>query len=211
MKKLIGSVLTAGVVGAAVLLAGGVAVGEPGASKPAAAEPAASAKPFDIDSVHSMVSFRIGHLGVAKFYGLFAGPTGKFHLDFANPSASVLEVSVKTESVLSGNSKRDEHLRSPDFFNSKQFPNMTFRATGFEKAGEQKMTVKGELTLLGVTKPITAEVVKVGEGSTPQGFKSGVEAKFEIKRSDFGMSKYLEGSMLSDDVQLMVALEGARK
>lgn len=172
---------------------------------------AASAAPFEVDSTHSNVVFKVGHMGVANMFGMFHAPTGRYEFDWSNPTASKLEITVKTELVDTGNDRRDNHLRSPDFFNSKQFPEITFKGTSFEKAGDKSLKVVGDLTMLGVTKPVTVTVVHTGEGETKQGFKSGFEASFTIKRSEFGMTGYLEGNALSDEISLMVAIEGARK
>ena len=164
---------------------------------------------FTVDPVHSMVVFRIGHMGVSYAYGMIWQPTGSYTLDFANPGNSSLTIVLDTEKVDTGNERRDNHLRSPDFFNSKQYPKLTFEATSFEMVGENQMRVEGELTMIGQTKPVTAMVEFVDEGDTPQGHKSGFEAECTIKRSDFGMKFMLGG--LGDEVTLMVGIEGIRQ
>lgn len=166
---------------------------------------------FGVDSVHSVVVFRVGHMGVANMYGTIPAPSGSYAIDFANPSASTIDISIDADKIDSGNEKRDEHLRSPDFFNSKQFPKITFKATGFEKTGDKTMNVKGDLTMMGVTKPVDVKLEVLGEGETPQGYKNGFEATFSIKRSDFGMTKYLEKNAIGDDVKLVVAIEGKKQ
>lgn len=166
---------------------------------------------YGIDSTHSVVVFGLGHMGVARMYGTFHAPTGSYAIDFANPSASSIEVSIDAEKVDTGNSKRDDHLRNPDFFNAKEFPTITFKGTSFEKTGEKTMKVKGDLTMIGVTKPVEATLEWIGAGETMQGMKSGIEARFSIKRSDFGMTKYLEKDAIGDQVTLIVALEGKKE
>lgn len=190
-----------------VMVAGGAGWLTP--ARAVAAE-AAMAEVFAVDPVHSMVMFRVGHLGVAYVYGRFNNPTGTFNLDFETPSASSMEISVKSENVDTGNEGRDRHLRSGDFFNAKQYPEITFKAASFEKTGAKTMTAKGDLTLHGVTKPVTVEIDFIGEGETRQGYKAGFEAVFTIKRSEFGMEGYLENNAIGDDVTLMVAIEGKR-
>lgn len=165
---------------------------------------------FTLDKVHSNVVFKIGHMGVANMYGMIHAPEGTYSLDFASPSSSKLEIKVLTENIDTGNEGRDRHLKSPDFFDTKQFPEISFVGKQFEKTGEKTMKVTGELTMLGKTQPVVATLSFVGEGETKQGFKSGFEAQFTIKRSEFGMTKYLEGNALSDEVSLMVAVEGKK-
>ncbi len=201
--------LIRGVIGVAAVALSVVGV----VSMPQAAEARAAedAKPFQIDSVHSMVMFRIGHLGVSYTYGRFNAPTGAYNIDMANPSASMIEITLDAEKVDTGNERRDNHLRSPDFFNAKQFPTITFKSTSFEKTADNALKVRGKLTMLGVTKDVEANLEFVGEGQTPQGYKSGFESNFTINRSEFGMTKFLEGNSLGDEVTLYVTIEGVRK
>jgi polyisoprenoid-binding protein YceI len=180
-----------------------------GAAFARAPEPTPAA--FKVDPVHSTVVFSIGHLGVSRYYGVFNMPTGTFLIDFANPSSSSLEVSIDADKIATGIGKRDDHLKSPDFFNSKEFPKIAFRATSFEKVDARRVKVKGDLTLLNVTKPVDVALEFIGEGDTAQGHKAGLEATFTIKRSDFGMTTYLEGNAIGDEVKLIVALEGKRQ
>lgn len=195
----LGSVLALGVVGAALFN-----------PQPAAARQGSGANSFTIDPVHSMVVFRVGHLGVSNFYGVFERAEGSYNIDASNPGASFVKMTLNLEHIDSGNDRRDGHLKSADFFNAKQFPTITFESTAVKASGSSRMTVQGNLTMVGVTKPVTAELEFLGEGETPQGYKSGFEAVFNIKRSDFGMTKFLEGNAIGDDVRLVVAVEGKR-
>lgn len=201
--------LARGVIGAAVVAM--TVVGASVFSQLAQARAQESATPFQIDAVHSMVVFRIGHLGVSYTYGRFNSPTGTYNINLANPSASMIDITLDAEKVDTGNERRDNHLRSPDFFNAKQFPTINFKSTSFEKTGDSTMTVRGKLTMLGVTKDVEAQLDYVGEGETPQGYKSGFESVFKINRSEFGMTKFLEGNSLGDEVTLYVTIEGVRK
>jgi polyisoprenoid-binding protein YceI len=171
---------------------------------------AAEGGAFGVDKVHSMVVFKIGHMGVANFYGVIHAPEGSYLLDAANPSASKLEIKVPVENLDSGNEARDKHLKGPDFFDSKQNPDLTFVGKSFNKTGDKTFDVTGDLTLRGVTKPVTAKIVVIGEGPTKQGYKSGFEATFTIKRSEFGMTKYLEENAIGDEVAITVSIEGKR-
>lgn len=166
---------------------------------------------FVVDAVHSAVVFRISHMGVSQSYGVFDAPTGSYLIDMANPSASSIDITIDANKVHTGNEKRDEHLRSPDFFNTKQFPTMRFVGKSFEKQGEKTLKVMGELTMLDATKPVEVVLEYIGEGETRQGYKSGFEATFTIKRSEFGMTKFLEGNALGDEVRLIVSVEGKKE
>ncbi|MCE2967831.1 MAG: YceI family protein [Phycisphaerales bacterium] len=181
------------------------------AAQASAAQSAAASGPFDIDAVHSSVVFRIKHLSVANFYGMFEKISGKFHIDPANLDKSMIEATVDVASIDSNNKDRDQHLLSDSFFAAKEFPTMTFKSTKFTKTGENTFDVAGELTLLGKTRPVTTKVEFTGQGPgrPPGSTVAGLEARLEFKRSDFGMSYMLAG--LSDEVGLIVALEGIRK
>ncbi|MCA9294292.1 MAG: YceI family protein [Phycisphaerales bacterium] len=192
------------VIGAASLLAvGGVA------QRADARQASESGGAFAVDGTHSSVFFATGHMGVGKIYGLFHRPEGTYHLDANNLADSFINISIDVANVDTGNEGREKHLKSPDFFNAEQFPKVTYVAKMFKPMGEKSMRASGELTLLGVTKPVSADITLIGEGETRQGYKSGFEATFTIKRSDFGMGKYAEGDM--DNVELRVAIEGARE
>jgi polyisoprenoid-binding protein YceI len=202
-----GAVLAAALAGAGLLTAGPWGVAAPAAAR----DQGARAGAFEVDPVHSSVVFGVGHLGVARFWGVFPASSGSYNIDPADLSSSFIDISISTEKVFTGNEGRDKHLRSPDFFNAQQFPTITFRAGSFEKTGEKTMRVTGELTMLDTTRPVTAEVEYFGAGETRQGFKSGSEARFTIRRSEFGMTKYLEGNAIGDEVHLIAGFEGVRK
>ncbi|MCA9305125.1 MAG: YceI family protein [Phycisphaerales bacterium] len=171
-------------------------------------EAAAVASTFELDSVHSMIVFRIKHMGVSYTYGTIHMPEGSYSLDFDTPSNSTLEVTAKVENIDTGNDGRDKHLKSPDFFSSRQFPEISFVGKSFEKIADGEMLVTGELTMLGKVNPVEAHITWVGDAQTPQGHKSGFEAEFKIERSKWGMTKYLENDSLGDEVTLYVTVEG---
>ena len=184
------------------------------APAPAApAEKVAAATAFEVDPVHSAVVFKIQHAGVSNFYGTFAKTTGTVNWDSAKPEASTITIAIDAESISSGNAKRDQHLRNPDFFNAKEFPQITFKSTGMKKTGEKTFELAGELTLLGKTKPVTATLVWTGEKDAgPQfGYRIGLDATFTIKRSDFGMTYGVAQGSLSDEVTIMAGLAAVRK
>ncbi len=195
-----------------VVAAGGLAVlSGMGAAGGVEARAGAQADGFKVDAVHSFIFFKVQHNGVAYSGGRFNDFTGAFNLDAAKPEASTLEITIKTESIDTANDKRNQHLRSNDFFAAKEFPEATFKSTGV-KAGSEPGTfdVAGDLTIRGTTKPITVRVKETGRGAGPRGGElAGAWAEFTIKRSDFGVN-FMVGKNLADEVALTVSLEGAK-
>lgn len=166
-----------------------------------------SAKSYQVDGVHSGVVFRIMHAGASPFYGMFTSLSGTMNVDAQNPEATSIDVTIDTTKIATGNNGRDDHLRSADFFNARQFPTSTFKATGAKSAGNGAMTIDGELTLLGKSLPVTATITPTGEGEFRGSKRAGFEAKFSFKRSDFGMTMYVEEGVLGDQVDLTVFIE----
>lgn len=172
---------------------------------------AAVADSYAIDPVHASLVFRIKHLGVANFYGMFTEMSGAYDYDPEKPETNRVELTVKTASVSTANEARDKHLRSADFFDAEQHPEMRFVSREWKKTEDQHYEVTGDLTLLGVTKPVAAKVEFSGEGEGMKGeFRTGFEATFKIRRSEFGMTKYLP-IVLGDEVRLILSVEGIRK
>jgi polyisoprenoid-binding protein YceI len=162
---------------------------------------------WQVDGVHSSIVFRILHMGVSNFYGSFKDMSGKIVVDESDVANSSIEFTVMADSIETRNAKRDQHAMSPDFLNAKEFPEAVFKSTKVTAAGEGKWSVEGELTLHGVTKPISVTAEKTGEaeGRGGRGRVAGFECHFEIKRSEFGMDNML--GMLSDEVGVIVSLE----
>jgi len=171
-----------------------------------------AAKSYTVDGVHSGVVFRIMHAGAAPFYGMFTGLSGDLVVDMDNPEATRLNMAIDTSKVATGNDNRDDHLRSADFFNARQFPTATFTSTSVKAAGDGAadgaMQVTGDLTLLGVTKPVTATMTPTGEGQFRNSTRAGFETKLTFKRSDFGMTAYIDQGTLGDEIELIVFIEG---
>ena len=185
-----------------------------GLSLALSSEPApepAQAEIFAVDPVHTSVVFRIKHLGVSYFYGRFNETSGSVRFDSQDPARSAIAFQIKTESVDTNNGQRDGHLKSPDFFNAKEFPLISFESTQIKKAAGKTYDVTGDLTLHGVTRPITLKLEHVGTGqASPRfGYRIGFEATATIKRSDFGIDHML-GEMLSDEVRVTVSIEAKR-
>ncbi len=171
-----------------------------------------AASTYEIDTAHSMILFRAKHKGVSYNYGRFNEFTGKITMDESDISKSMVEFEVKTASVDTANNKRDQHLRSPDFFSAKQFPVITFKSTAvsMKDGAEDVLEVTGDLELLGVKKSITVDVEITGKGKGQQGESLiGFESVFTIKRSEFGMT-YGAGAV-SDDIRLIVTIEAMQK
>jgi len=191
MKRVCAGVLAMGLISAATLAA-------------------VSADRFEVDKVHSAVIYRINHLGTSYSYGRFNDISGTFTFNEQDAGKSEILIEVKTGSVDSGDKKRDDHLKSPDFFNVKQFPVMSFASKTVKKAETNIYDVTGDLTLHGVTKSITTKVEHVGTGKDPWGgTRSGFETVFTVKRSDFGINFMPDG--LGDEVRVTVSIEGVKK
>src|SRR5438045_4340082 len=122
-----------------------------------------AADTFKVDPVHSFVLFSVQHLGIANTYGRFNDISGIVVFDKDNPSKSSVELSVPVESLDTNNSIRERSLKSPDFFNAKQFPTLTFKSTKVEGNGDT-LKVSGDLTIRGVTKPMSVDFRKGREG-----------------------------------------------
>ncbi len=173
------------------------------ASAPASAN--TEAKVYNVDLSHSNILFKCKHLGVSYQYGRFDKFDGQFTLGEDAASSSV-SITVDAASVNSNDEKRDAHLRNADFFNVKQFPEMTFQSTKVTKGEGDAYTIVGDLTLHGTKKEITMDVTKVGEEATRMGQRAGFEGSFTIDRMDFGIASNPKN--LGHDVHMMFAIEG---
>ncbi len=164
---------------------------------------------YDIDPVHSAVNFKAKHLDTSFTWGRFKGVSGHFNLDEKNPSASSVSIKVDASSVETFDAKRDEHLRGPDFLNTKEFKEITFESKKVEKVGD-KFKITGTLNFNGQKKEVTVEATKIGSiAKDPWGFtRTGFEAEFEITTSDFKV-KGVEG--VGPKIKLIIGLEGMRK
>jgi polyisoprenoid-binding protein YceI len=170
---------------------------------------APAADSFKLDPVHSTVIYRINHLGVSNAYGRWDEPTGMVTLDKDDPSKSSFTFDVQTGKVDTGNPKRDQHLQSPDFFDAKQFPTISFKSTSVKSSGDNKFEVAGDLTMHGVTKSITLNIDKTGEADTQMGHRAGFQTEVDLKRSDYDI-KGLMGPV-GDDVHLIISFEAVKQ
>jgi len=168
--------------------------------------PAIAADSYTIDPNHTFPGFEINHLGFSYLRGTFNSSSGKIVLDPAAKGGS-MDISIDTASVSTGQAKRDEHLRSDEFFNSAKYPNMTFKSNKLKYSGNKLAGADGELTLLGVTKPVSLTVTYFNCGVHPMSKKTvcGGNATATIKRSDFGMTSFAPA--LGDEVKLLISAE----
>ena len=163
---------------------------------------------WKIDPVHSGIEFKIRHLGVSNVRGTFSKVTGTVMLDDKNIPHSSVEAAIDTTPVNTNVEARDKHLKSPDFFDVDKFPTMTFKSTSLSNAGG-KLTLTGDLTLNGVTKPVTlaldgpAAPQPGPHGSTVSGFS----ATGTIHRTDFNFGPKYSPPALGNDVQFTIDIE----
>jgi polyisoprenoid-binding protein YceI len=170
--------------------------------------PSSAATTFQIDAAHSTAMFGARRLGIVNVYGRFNQLSGSFVADEANVGASSIQLEIRTESVDSGVEGRDRHLRSADFFNAPQFPVITFKSTAVRRVDEKTIEVTGDLNLHGVTKSIVMPVQTIGEGEQRGRRMLGFESRFKLKRSEFGMN-YMQGDPgISDEIEIVVAIQG---
>ncbi len=174
----------------------------------------AAPESYTLDPYHTYPNFEVDHLGYSKMRGRFDKNAGKFTIDTAAKTGS-LDLTVQTTSISTGDNEkgsrpraRDEHLRSADFFNVAEFPTMTYKAGTVKFNGDNVTSVEGNLTLLGVTKPLTLTVEgwKCGPHPVSKRAMCGANAQGVFKRSDFGMKYGLPA--VGDEIKLWIEVEG---
>lgn len=174
---------------------------------PAGAESAS----YTFDTAHTQVMFAVDHLGFSKSHGRFRTFGGGFSFDEEAVEASSIDVTIDTASVDMGDKAWEDHLKNADFFNVAQHPKMKFKSTAVEKTGENAGRVTGDLTLLGVTKPVTLDVTFNKAGIHPYSKKyiAGFSATGKLNRSDWGMGYGLPA--VGDEITLNIQVEGIRE
>ena len=164
---------------------------------------------WKIDDTHSMGLFRVQHFGAGMFWGRFDGVTGTITTS-GTPIANIsFNVTIDTNSISSANKDLDGHLRSPDFFSVKEFPEMNFKSTSAKKLEGNMWEVAGTITIHGITKPHVVQMELTGQSESARGKKIGFEAVFTIDRSEFGMTYGIEKNAIGKNVRIIVALEAA--
>ncbi len=144
---------------------------------------------WTLDATHTRVGFTARHAMVTKVRGSFTELAGTANLDAENPSASSVDLTIEVASINTGNDQRDEHLRTNDFFDVAAYPQIRFVSTGVEAAGGEDYRLTGDLTIKGITKPVTVDFEFTGLATDPWGNqRAGFEGKATINRKDWGVS-----------------------
>jgi polyisoprenoid-binding protein YceI len=170
----------------------------------------ALADTYTIDKNHSEAAFQVRHI-LTKVRGTFRDLGGTINFDKVKPENSTVEFRIKTASIDTGVQKRDDHLRSPDFFDAATHPEIVFKSTKVVAKGDNKFDVTGDFTMHGVTKQITLPVTFLGEQKFMKGSKAGFETGLTINRKDYGLAwnRALEsgGVMVGEDVEISINIE----
>ncbi|SEN14388.1 YceI family protein [Actinacidiphila rubida] len=196
------------------------AVATPAAAAPAAAVTAADLThltgDYVIDTTHSEIGFSARHAMVTTIRGRFTGYEGTLHLDGANPSASRAELTIKVASIDTALAARDEHLRNGDFFAADEFPEITFRSTRAEQVDDETYRMHGDLTVKGITQPVSIDLTLNGQVIDPYGnVRVGFDGSATVSRSDWGLTynAALEGGgvLISDKVKLTFDISAVKQ
>ncbi len=162
---------------------------------------------LDTPGMHAAVNFRANHLGYSFVTGRFDKFSGSFSFDKDKPTEAKVMIEIDAGSINTNHAKRDEHLRSEDFFDTANHATAKFESTAVEVTGDNTAKITGNLTIRGVTKPVTLDATYIGEGKDPWGgYRAGFSATAEITPADFGMPH----GVAKGPVQLMIEAEGTR-
>lgn len=169
-----------------------------------------------VDGAHSSIGFTVRHMVVSKVRGRFTRWSGTIAMDERDPAKAQVEITIEPASVDTGVEQRDNHLRSPDFFDVERYPTMTFRSTRSEKVGEREYRLIGDLTMHGVTRPVSLEVEFAGSAKDPWGgVRAGFSARGSLDRKDFGLTynQLLEtgGVVVGEKVDLDIEVEAVKQ
>ena len=166
---------------------------------------------YVVEPAHTQVVFGVSHFGLTTFYGVFSGASGSLTLDPKNASASTLSVNIPVTSVSTTSAKLDGLLRGPDWFDAAKYPVMVFTSTKVDPIGHSEAHVTGNLTLHGVTKPVTLNVKFNGAAINPldRAYTVGFAISGDVRRSDFGVTKFVP--LVGDDVTLIISAAFERK
>lgn len=170
---------------------------------------ARAADDYAFDPIHSSISFKARHLDISWVHGRFNSADGKVSLDRANPAKSTFALTIKADSVDTGNKQRDDHLRQPDFFDVKQFPTIEFKSTSVKGVADG-YEVTGDFTMHGKTKKITFTLKGGKEIDFMGGKRVGFSTDLKVKRSDFDFDKKSIGP-IGDEVLIYIDFEATRK
>lgn len=163
----------------------------------------------DKEGQHAFIDFKISHLGYSFIHGTFKDWDGEFSFDAAKPEASKISVELKTASVFTNHAERDKHISSKDFLDVAKFPEAKFVSTSVKSTGAKTADVTGDLTLHGVTKPVTIKATFNGEGKDPWGGeRAGFDGTTTLNLNDFGIKG---PGPTSQTLDLDISLEGVKK
>lgn len=165
---------------------------------------------IDTKGAHASINFRISHLGYSLLIGRFNTFTGTFSYDEENPSAAKVAVEISTNSVDSNHAERDKHLRGNNFLEVKRYPKALFVSSSFKELGDGKALLTGDLTLMGLTQPITIDVEHIGHGRDPWGgYRRGFRGTTKLRLKDWSIMYELGAA--SQEVELELIVEGIRQ
>ncbi len=165
---------------------------------------------IDTKGAHAFIQFKIPHLGYSMLLGRFNTFEGEFTYDEDNPGAAKIAVDIDVQSIDSNHAERDKHLRGRDFLAVDEYPSARFESTSFKELGGNQAEMTGNLTLRGVTKPISIAVNHIGHGPDPWGgYRRGFEGRTTLKLADFGIDYNLGPA--SREVDLYLSIEGIRE
>jgi polyisoprenoid-binding protein YceI len=171
---------------------------------------------FSIDPSHSRAGFTVRHMGFSKVRGRFEQLEGFLHMEGNDLSTLEAQATIQTQSITTNDQKRDEHLRSADFFEVEKYPTLTFKSTGVEGVDGNRFTLVGELTMHGVTRTVELAGEFLGEGVDPWGgTRAAFEAATTVNRKDYGLNwnAVLEtgGLLVSDAVEITLEIQAVRQ
>lgn len=173
----------------------------------------ADADTYKIDPAHSSAVFKVNHLGASNVYGMMPKVTGSITFDEGDNSKNAIDITIDATSVSTFNNARDKHLSGPDFFNSKQFPAITFKSTSWKKTGDSTYEITGDFTMIGVSKEIKVTAEHIGFGKNRAGKAlTGFESTFTIDRTDFKMNYGVaERGGLGKDITITISFEAVKQ
>jgi polyisoprenoid-binding protein YceI len=171
---------------------------------------------WKFDTVHSSVSFSVRHLMISKVHGSFKTWSGSLETDDANPANSKVQVSIDAASIDTKEPQRDDHLRSADFLDAANHPKVTFESTGVQKVNDEHFKVSGNLTIRGVSKPVTLDTEYFGRQKDPWGGeRAGFSAKTSVERKDFGLVFNIAldggGFVIGDKVEITLDVQAVKE
>jgi len=171
---------------------------------------------WEIDSSHSGIHFSVRHLVIAKVRGQFRRWTGTVVVPDNDFGRAALDVVIDTASIDTGVADRDTHLRSADFFDVEQFPEITFRSTGVTRTASDRLRLDGDLTIKGVTRTVVLDVEQLGTAKDPWGNeRAAFSATTAVDRKEFGLTwnQVLEtgGVMVGDRIEIAIDIEAVRQ